>query len=108
MVQRVVTQLVDDIDGTELELTTGETVMFALDGHTYEIDLSTKNAEALRSAVAKYVEAGRRVGRTTRAVKRSQTGPSAAEIRDWARTNGFDVPDRGRIPQEVRDAFNKH
>jgi hypothetical protein len=108
MAQRVITQLVDDIDGADLGDGGGETVAFALDGQAYEIDLSTKNAEALRSAVAKYVDAGRRVGRSTgRASKRAQSGPDAAEIRDWARSNGFDVPDRGRIPQEIREAFDK-
>ncbi|MEI5672635.1 MULTISPECIES: histone-like nucleoid-structuring protein Lsr2 [unclassified Nocardioides] len=108
MAQKVITQLVDDIDGTDLGDGDGETVVFALDGQTYEIDLSTKNAEVLRSAVAKYVEAGRRVGRATgRASKRTQSGPAAAEIRDWARSNGFEVPDRGRIPQGVREAFDK-
>jgi hypothetical protein len=109
MAQRVITQLVDDIDGTELVESDGETVLFALDGQTYEIDLSTSNADKLRKALDPYVTAGRRAGRATPrpGAKRSQSGPSAAEIRGWARSNGFDVPDRGRIPQEVRDAFDK-
>jgi Lsr2 len=91
MAQRVITQLVDDIDGKEIAEGKGETVSFALDGVSYEVDLSTKNAK---------------VGRKTGAAgRRSQSGPSAAEIRDWARSNGYDVPDRGRIPAEIRDAF---
>lgn len=109
MAQRVITQLVDDIDGTELVESAGETVVFALDGQTYEIDLSAANAGKLRKALDPYVSAGRRVGRVASrsGAKRAQAGPSAAEVREWARSNGFDVPDRGRIPQEVRSAFDK-
>jgi hypothetical protein len=108
MAQKVITQLVDDIDGKELKDGAGETVGFALDGQTYEIDLSDKHAGELRAAIEMYINAGRRVGRATgRTAKRTTAGPSAAEIRDWARSNGYEVPDRGRIPQEIRDAFDK-
>jgi hypothetical protein len=86
MAQKVHITLEDDLDGGDAD----ETVAFGLDGRSYEIDLNEKNAKALRG--------GRAKGRT-------QVGASAREIRDWARSNGHNVPDRGRIPSEVREAF---
>lgn len=106
MAQKVITQLVDDLDGSVLSDGSGETVRFSLDGTSYEIDLSKKNADKLRGALQSYIESGRKVGRRTgNAGRRSQSGPSAKELRDWARSNGFKVPDRGRIPGNVREAF---
>lgn len=104
MAQKVNIVLVDDIDGSDAE----ETVSFGLDGTSYEIDLNTKNATALRDALSGYVGHARKVASTTRGRKKaaaSTNGPSAAELRDWARSNGFEVSDRGRVPAEVRDAF---
>ena len=106
MAQKVNIILVDDIDGSEAT----ETVTFGLDGTTYEIDLNDKNAAALRDALATYVGHGRKVGAGPRRGRRSSaaatTGPSAKEIRDWARSNGHDVPDRGRVSAEVREAYD--
>ncbi|MCW2816206.1 MAG: hypothetical protein JWN84_3661 [Nocardioides sp.] len=106
MAQKVNIVLVDDIDGSEAE----ETVTFGLDGTTYEIDLNSKNAQELRDALAGYVGYARKVTTTRRNGARKSApasggGTSAAEIREWARSNGHDVPERGRIPGEVRDAF---
>jgi len=102
MAQKVHITLEDDLDGGDA----AETVTFALDGRTYEIDLNAKNAKALRDALAKYVAAARRAGGRSSGVKRrTQVGTSAREIRDWARSNGHQVPDRGRIPSGVREAF---
>lgn len=106
MAQRVNVVLVDDIDGDEAV----ETVSFGLDGVDYEIDLNEENAQALREALRRYIEAGRRVGgrrrsRGQKVAAGSDGGPSAAEIRRWARENGWDVPERGRVSQEVREAY---
>ncbi|WP_183098050.1 histone-like nucleoid-structuring protein Lsr2 [Nocardioides pelophilus] len=103
MAQRVNIVLVDDIDGTDAS----ETVAFGLDGTSYEIDLNEKNAAQLRDALASYVGHARKVGgRRTRAKSAPAAGgASAKEIRDWARSNGHTVPDRGRIPADVRAAF---
>jgi hypothetical protein len=103
MAQKVHITLEDDLNGGEAT----ETVTFGLDGKSYEIDLNDKNAAALRNALAKYVAAARRSagGRGSGAKKRTQMGASAREIRDWARSNGHAVPDRGRIPADVREAF---
>jgi len=107
MAQKVNIILVDDIDGSEAT----ETVSFGLDGTTYEIDLNDKNAAGLRDALAAYIGHGRKVGsaprRGRRASSSAASGPSAKEIRDWARANGHDVPDRGRVSAEVREAYVK-
>lgn len=106
MAQRVQVILEDDIDGGEAS----ETVTFGLDGVTYEIDLSDDNAAALRDAVAPYIGAGRRVsGRrsTTSASSSRSNSTELARIREWARANGHEVSDRGRISQKVRDAYAK-
>ena len=105
MAQKVNIVLIDDIDGSDAV----ETVSFGLDGTSYEIDLNKKNAAALRDALAGYVGNARKVTGARRGGRRPSTalGPSAREVRDWARSNGFKVPDRGRIPADVRDAFDK-
>ncbi|WP_127479186.1 histone-like nucleoid-structuring protein Lsr2 [Nocardioides pantholopis] len=110
MVQKIHIVLEDDIDGGEAN----ETVTFGLDGTSYEIDLNDKNAAALRDLLAPYVGHARKVGSTPRrgggsgrrsAASAPAGGPSAREIRDWARANGHDVPDRGRVSAEVREAY---
>ena len=107
MAQRVNVVLVDDVDGSEAS----ETVKFGLDGADYEIDLSAENAGKLREALALYLGHARRTGGRRRAggqaapASRDAEGPSAAEIRAWARENGWDVPERGRVSAEVREAF---
>lgn len=100
MAQKVNIVLVDDIDGSAA----AETVSFALDGKEYEIDLSAKNASKLRDAFAPYVGHARRSGGRRRGA-RGAAGPSPADIRAWARDNGFNVPDRGRVSSEVREAY---
>lgn len=105
MAQKVHIILVDDLDGSEAH----QTVSFGLDGANYEIDLTDDHAAALREALAPYLGHARKVGRAGGAKKstaKAAGGASAAEIRDWARSNGYDVPDRGRIPSEVREAFD--
>jgi hypothetical protein len=106
MAQRVNVVLVDDIDGNDAE----ETVSFALDGVDYEIDLSDKHAGELRNALSLYVGHARRTGGRRKSGRRSSApaaddGASAAEIRAWARENGWDVPERGRVGADVREAY---
>ena len=109
MAQKVNIVLVDDIDETEAD----ETVSFGLDGKEYAIDLNTDNATKLREALAPYVaharpvsgRGGRRGNGGSARTASSQSGPAPAEIRAWARENGFDVPERGRVSAEVRDAY---
>lgn len=105
MAQRMV--LVDDIDGGEAS----ETVVFALDGTTYEIDLNADNAGQLRDDLASWVSHARQSAnasarRTTRRGVSRPSGNDNASIRAWARTAGHSVSDRGRIPAEIVDAYN--
>ncbi len=109
MAKKVVTTLVDDIDGTEINDGNGETIVFALDGISYEIDLTAANAAALRKSLAAYVAAARRVKNRTSSsrVRVKPEGRSAelAAIREWARSNGYPAPDRGRIPADTLAAY---
>ncbi|MFT3873947.1 MAG: Lsr2 family protein [Nocardioides sp.] len=105
MAQKVNIVLIDDIDGDSA----AETVSFGLDGTNYEIDLSDKNAAALREALAHYVGHARKTGSASRRGRRASVtslGPSSREIRDWARSNGYEVSDRGRVSAEIRKAFD--
>ena len=107
MAQRVNVVLVDDLDGSDAS----ETVSFAIDGVDYDIDLNEKHADELRKAMAVYVGHARRTGgrrrggRRSRAVANGGSGASAADIRAWARENGWEVPERGRVAAEVREAY---
>ncbi len=99
MAQKVQVTLVDDLDGGSAD----ETISFSVDGINYEIDLSAENAKKLRDAVARYVEAGRRVSANRRgAGARSRAGgPNPAAIREWARSQGMAVSERGRISADL-------
>ena len=110
MAKKVTVTLVDDFDG---DASADETVEFGLDGVSYEIDLSSKNAKKLRADLKVWVDKGRRVGGRRRsrgggsgrgrgAIDREQS----AAIREWARRNGHKVSSRGRIPANVIDAFH--
>lgn len=106
MAQRVQVILEDDFDGGEAV----ETVLFALDGVSYEIDLSEDNAAALRDDLAAWVGHARRVGgrasaRRPAAKPAAAAGSSPAEVRAWARENGYEVSERGRVPAVVTQAF---
>jgi nucleoid-associated protein Lsr2 len=104
MAQRVHIVLEDDIDGGDAT----ETLHFGLDGVGYEIDLSDKNATKLRDSLAKYIASARRTSgaRTRRSSRRNTAGPTTAQVREWARAQGYDVSDRGRISAEVREAYD--
>jgi hypothetical protein len=102
MARKIQTLFVDDIDGGEAE----GTVRFGLDGAEYEIDLSAKNAEALRKALARYVDAARRAPGSARRPGRggrraSASGLNTTEAREWAKAQGIEVKDRGRVPAEL-------
>lgn len=100
MARKTFVELVDDMDGGKAD----ETVSFGLDGVAYEIDLSAENASELREALGVWAGKARRVGgRRQRGT--ASTGEDTAAIRTWARENGHDVPERGRISATIRDAY---
>jgi hypothetical protein len=106
MAQKTLVILEDDLEGGEA----AETVSFSLDGVAYEIDLSVKNAAKLRDALAAYVGSARRVGgRASRGkAKGSRTGNTrTSDIREWARSTGLDVSERGRIPASIAEQYEK-
>lgn len=106
MAQRVITTLEDDLDGSEAS----ETIVFALDGKTYEIDLNDSHAAELREKLAPYLGAARKTSGGRVAVRRIGSAKPAADsgaIRTWARENGYEVNDRGRVPAPIREAYEK-
>jgi hypothetical protein len=107
VVQKTQVVLIDDLSGDTLRDGQGQTIPFALDGTSYEIDLNKKNADALRKDLKRYVDAARKVGRD-RASGRRSTGrgrQDTAAIREWARKSGHAVSQRGRIPSSVVEAY---
>ena len=109
MAQQTTVTLTDDLDGGKA----AETVSFGLDGRIYEIDLSKKNATALRKALGEFTASARRVrsGRpaataTTKAPK-SPERVDARAIREWAQENGYKVSARGRVPSDVVERFQE-
>ena len=111
MAREVIEKLVDDLDGGEAT----ETVSFGLDGTSYEIDLSRKNTAALRKTIERYVKAARRRaaghGHSPQGVNgeaprgHPEAGLDLAQLREWARSNGIEVPSRGRIPQAIVERY---
>jgi hypothetical protein len=114
MAQKVQVLLVDDIDGGTAE----ETVTFALDGVSYEIDLTADHASELRDSLSRWVGHARKTGSGSRGGGRQQRGGGsrragsgsgssgdATAIREWARENGYEVSERGRISAEIRNAY---
>ncbi|MCP3803229.1 Lsr2 family protein [Allokutzneria sp. A3M-2-11 16] len=109
MAQRTIVQLIDDLDGTAAEDISR--IEFGADGVTYEIDLNEDNAAKLRDALAPFAAAARRIG------GRSKRGPSSRganagrskdetrAIREWAKANGHEISDRGRIPSGIIEAY---
>lgn len=119
MASKTITLLEDDLDGGEAN----ETVAFSLDGATYEIDLSSRNASRLRDSLAPYIGSARRLGgrgrgrsasgsrsdstRSSRRRGRGGGGNRSADIRAWAREQGLKVSERGRIPADLVSRYDQ-
>lgn len=109
MAQRTIVELTDDLDGGKADVT----VTFGLDGSSYEIDLTEKNAGTLRATIGEYVGAARRVSGNSRTGASGKRGGASggraksetAAIRVWAAANGHTVSDRGRVPASVQAAY---
>jgi hypothetical protein len=98
--QKIQTLFIDDIDGGAAE----GTIRFGLDGTEYEIDLSSKHSDELHTTLRKYVEHARKVGGTARRVPRGRRPGGAIDstkVREWAKAEGYDIKDRGRVPAEL-------
>lgn len=113
--RKVVYQLVDDLDGVALAEGEGETVFFSIDGNDFEIDLSTDHARLFRAATKKYVDAARVASKKGRQSSGRRTAASTSgsspkrdlpAIRAWAASNGYEVSERGRIPNAVLEAYD--
>ena len=104
MAERRMIQLFDDLQGGHAD----ETLLFALDGKSFAIDLSAANAAQMRVKLAPFVAVARRAnGRPSgRSVTRSLAG-RRHEVREWAASQGIEIAGRGRIPQSVLAAFDK-
>ncbi|TQC43229.1 Lsr2 family protein [Rhodococcus sp. WS4] len=117
MARQIVVEHVDDIDGTSIDDGKGETIAFSVDGIDYEIDLSAKNATAFHKKLDYYIEHATRVGgRKNRTVGTLHSGGSATKparrdrdhvraVREWAREQGYEVGDRGRMPTDIVEAY---
>lgn len=108
MAQKVQTIFIDDIDGGEAD----GTVRFGLDGTEYEIDLSAEHSDELRKALSTFIEHGRKVTSTPR---RAGRGPArrnvngsgdTAKVREWAKQQGLEIKDRGRVPTDIVDRYH--
>ena len=104
MVQKITVALEDDLDGGRAD----ETVRFGLGGTEYEIDLSTKNADAFRRQLAPFIEHARRAGRGQRRQpgRATSSREHSGNIRTWAKEQGIAVSDRGRIPASVAEQYD--
>jgi hypothetical protein len=112
MAQKTIVQLFDDLDGS-----TGDdirVVEFSLDGVSYEIDLNDANAAQLRDGLAEFVGAARRSGGRLKRVAHpakpagdARSKEQTRAMREWARKNGHDISERGRIPSAVVEAFEE-
>lgn len=110
MAKKTTVTLVDDLDGSQAE----EQVMFAVDGRSYEIDLSAANGARLRDALAPFISAARRAGGRrgsggAAVVTRPSTDREQNQaIREWAVQQGMKISERGRIPSNVLDAYHQN
>jgi hypothetical protein len=113
--QHTFVQLTDDLDGKSIPDGKGGTVRFGLDRQNYEIDLSDKNAKAMREALRPYLQAARRTGGTTRGTRNRGRRPTNGQPRDydaktvraWAESQGIQVSQRGRVSADLVAKFQE-
>jgi hypothetical protein len=97
--QRLDVQLEDDLTGGPAD----ETVVFGIDGRSYEIDLSTKHAADLRKQLARFIEHARtaRTRRPRGTVRTTASRERSHQIRAWAQAHGYVIAAHGRLPRDV-------
>jgi len=103
MATRTMITLEDDLDGSAAE----ETVRFGLGAAEYEIDLSAANAGRFRSQLAPFIDHARKSGRTQRSrpARTSAARQDSAAVRAWAKENGIEISERGRIPASITEQY---
>jgi hypothetical protein len=101
MTSKVIVLLEDDVDGTRAD----ETIEFGIDGATYNIDLSASNAKRLRDALDGYVSKARKVSGKRSSGPKLSTGPDLKAVRAWAKANGVEISERGRVSQNVLEQY---
>lgn len=105
MARQINIELVDDLDGTVLG-EEGQTINFAVNGVEYTIDLAPKNADAFFAALEPYIASAQKVTSTRRTSKsKTDKANDSRAVREWARENGYEISDRGRIPSHIFQAF---
>jgi hypothetical protein len=108
MAKQTTVTITDDLDGS----TNAKEVSFSLDRKTWVIDLSAKNRAALEKALKPYIakateqRGANRRGKSTRSSFRSKPRTDLAAVREWAKSNGHKVSDRGRISADVLKAYD--
>ncbi|MEF3112393.1 Lsr2 family protein [Streptomyces chrestomyceticus] len=110
MAQKIITIYTDDLTGEETA--DASTHSIAVDGVAYEIDLGPDSYDKLLEAIGPFLKAGRRTGRVrgaagARKAKPASGGGDTAKVRAWAKENGYNVNDRGRVPAEIQEAYAK-
>jgi hypothetical protein len=106
MAQRVITQLVSDLSGDEIADGKGETIEFSYRGASYSIDLTDKEASGFDKSIALYLEHATKTGGRRRSTSAgSKSDYSAKDVRVWAKAQGIDVPERGRIPGDIVERY---
>jgi hypothetical protein len=108
MAKKMIELLTDDLDGSEADAT----LAFSVDGVSYELELNAENRDKFDRAVAPFVAAARRVrgSSTQRGPQAARSGSKRADLNDirtWARKQGWDVSDRGRVPADVVAAYDE-
>lgn len=104
MAQQVKVLLIDDLDGSDAD----ETVKFGLDGRDYEMDLTSDHAAELREVLSRYVSVSRKLSKLGAPMKKTIIAPQRDNraVREWANANGYSVSDRGRIPEDIVEAYD--
>ncbi|MER6046205.1 Lsr2 family protein [Streptomyces sp. BHT-5-2] len=105
MAQKTVIIYTDDLTGEETSEAATHTI--TLDGVAYEIDLGPDSYDKLLEAVGPFLKAGRKTGRARKPRKETTGGDDTAAIRAWAKENGYQVNDRGRVPADIREAYQR-
>lgn len=108
MARREITQYFDDLDDTLLQDDEVNTIRFSVDGSHYMLDLSDKNAADFRAALAPWISVAQPITAPQRNTRRSGTRPNESRaIREWARAQGMEVSDRGKVPGAIVDAYRQ-